>query len=113
MDTILFQQSQSIDELKNRLNCIEIGSFPDEMAGSGSGSGGSGSGSGGSGSGGSSQLILEQTKHSLLVDDEFVAGIVDNIMTIWLKSSNKLTQCKMKTRNCVNFFMPNKKQSMK
>jgi len=72
MDTILFQQSQSIDELKNRLNCIESGSLPDGLPNAGSGSG--------SGSGGS-QLVLEQTKHSLLVDDEFVSGIVDNIMT--------------------------------
>lgn len=72
MDTILFQQSQSIDELKNRLNCIESGSLPDGLPNTGSGSG--------SGSGGS-QLVLEQTKHSLLVDDEFVSGIVDNIMT--------------------------------
>lgn len=76
MDTILFQQSQSIDELKNRLNCIESGSLPDGLPNAGSGSGSnSGSGSGGS------QLVLEQTKHSLLVDDEFVSGIVDNIMT--------------------------------
>ena len=75
MDTILFQQSQSIDELKNRLNCIETGSLSDELAGSGSAS------ASGSGPGGSSQLILEQTKHSLLADDEFVSGIVDNIMT--------------------------------
>ena len=72
MDTILFQQSQTIDELKNRLNCIESGSLPDGLPNTGSGSG--------SGSGGS-QLVLEQTKHSLLVDDEFVSGIVDNIMT--------------------------------
>jgi hypothetical protein len=70
MDTILFQQSQTIDELKNRLNCIETGTIPSGIADSGS-----------SGSGSGSQLILEQTKHSLLTDDEFVSGIVDNIMT--------------------------------
>ena len=68
MDTILFQQSQTIDELKNRLNCIETGTTPTRVADFDSGSSGS-------------QLILEQTKHSLLVDDEFVSGIVDNIMT--------------------------------
>ena len=65
MDTILFQQSQSIDEIKNRLSCIETGSFPEDGGLSGSGSG----------------LNLEQTKNSLMVDDDFVAGIVDNIMT--------------------------------
>lgn len=70
MDTILFQQSQTIDELKNRLNCIETGTIPSGIADSGS-----------SGSASGSQLILEQTKHSLLIDDEFVSGIVDNIMT--------------------------------
>jgi type II secretory pathway pseudopilin PulG len=68
MDTILFQQSKTIDELKNRLNCIETGTTPTRVADFDSGSSGS-------------QLILEQTKHSLLVDDEFVSGIVDNIMT--------------------------------
>jgi hypothetical protein len=68
MYTILFQQSKTIDELKNRLNCIETGTTPTRVADFDSGSSGS-------------QLILEQTKHSLLVDDEFVSGIVDNIMT--------------------------------
>jgi hypothetical protein len=67
MDNILFQQSQSIDEMKNRLNCIEAGGLPDLSDGE-------------HGDGGSGHLVLEQTKHSLLVDDEFVSGIVDNIM---------------------------------
>ena len=62
--------------MKNRLNCIESGSLPDGEHGDG-GDGGSGSGSGFS----NSHLVLEQTKHSLLADDEFVSGIVDNIMT--------------------------------
>ena len=66
MDNILFQQSQSIDEMKNRLNCIESGSLPGLSDGPGESN---------------SQLGLEQTKHSLLLDDEFVSGIVDNIMT--------------------------------
>ena len=60
MDTMLFQQSQSIDEIKNRLNCIETGSLS-EMGVSG--------------------LDLEQIKPVLIADDEFVSGIVDNIMT--------------------------------
>lgn len=68
MDTILFQQSRTIDELKNRLNCIETGTTPTRVADFDSGSSGS-------------QHILEQTKRYLLVDDEFVSGIVDNIMT--------------------------------
>jgi hypothetical protein len=62
MDTMLFQQSQSIDDIKNRLNCIESGSL-------------SGSGLPESG------LGLEQIKPALMSDEEFVAGIVDNIMT--------------------------------
>ena len=62
MDTMLFQQSQSIDDIKNRLNCIESGSL-------------SGSGLPESGFG------LEQIKPALMSDEEFVAGIVDNIMT--------------------------------
>jgi hypothetical protein len=62
MDTMLFQQSQSIDDIKNRLNCIESGSL-------------SVSGLPDSGSG------LEQIKPALMADDEFVGGIVDNIMT--------------------------------
>ena len=62
MDTMLFQQSQSIDDIKNRLNCIESSSL-------------SGSGLPGSGSG------VEHIKPALMSDDEFVAGIVDNIMT--------------------------------
>jgi len=76
MDTILFQQSQTIDELKNRLNFIESGSFPDGLP-DGALEASSGAESGRIGS----HLVLEQTKHSLLTDDEFVSGIVDNIMT--------------------------------
>jgi hypothetical protein len=61
MDTMLFQQSQSIDDIKNRLNCIDSSSL---------------SGLPGSGLGG-----LDQIKPALMSDEEFVAGIVDNIMT--------------------------------
>jgi hypothetical protein len=67
MDNMLFQQSQSIDELKNRLNCIETGSFSE---------------SGESGLPGFSapELDLEQIKSELTSDTDFVSGIVDNIM---------------------------------
>jgi hypothetical protein len=67
MDSMLFQQSQSIDEIKNRLNCIETGSFSE--------SGLTGS------SGLTSGFDLEQLKPALMCDDGFVSGIVDNIMT--------------------------------
>ena len=60
MDTMLFQQSQSIDDIKNRLNCIESGSLPSSDGLS---------------------LSLEQIKPELMGDEEFVSGIVDNIMT--------------------------------
>jgi hypothetical protein len=71
MDTLLFQHGQSIDEIKNRLNCIETGSG----SGSGSGSGhGFASGDGSNEAGGVS-------KTELMSDPEFVNGIVDNIMT--------------------------------
>jgi hypothetical protein len=71
MDTMLFQQSQSIDDIKNRLNCIESGSFSE------------------SGLSGLSELPvlpvseldLEQIKPALMSDPDFVGGIVDNIMT--------------------------------
>jgi hypothetical protein len=70
MDTLLFQQSQSIDEIKNRLSCIETGSFSE-----------SGDLSGLSGlSGLSEPLDLEQIKYELTSDTEFVSGIVDNII---------------------------------
>ena len=65
MDTMLFQQNQSIDDIKNRLNFIESGSFsesglsPDLSPG----------------------LDLEQVKPALMADNDFVSGIVDNIMT--------------------------------
>ena len=68
MDNILFQQSQSIDEIKNRLNCIETGDLSDGVGHADSGHI-------------NSRLILDQTKLSLLADNEFVSGIVDNIMT--------------------------------
>jgi len=64
MDTILFQQSQSIDEIKNRLNCIE--------------------GVGSHGVGVDTVITLDDIdniKPALMNDSEFVNGIVDNIMT--------------------------------
>ena len=64
MDTMLFQQSQRIDDIKNRLNCIE--------SGSGLLSGFSGLSE--------SELDLEQIKPALMADTDFVSGIVDNIM---------------------------------
>ena len=68
MDTLLFQHGQSIDEIKNRLNCIEngVGDFStsnDGVPGSGSVS------------------VSVSTKSELMSDPEFVNGIVDNIMT--------------------------------
>ena len=64
MDTLLFQQSQSIDEIKNRLNCIESGS-PSVV-------------------GVNNNTItlddIENIKPALMSDPEFVGGIVDNIM---------------------------------
>lgn len=54
MDTLLFQQAQSIDEIKNRLNCIETGS-----------------------SCGDGVTPAENLKS----DPDFINGIVDNIMT--------------------------------
>ena len=65
MDTMLFQQSQSIDEIKNRLNCIETGFLSESGLSGLSGSG----------------LDLEQIKPALIDDDHFVSSIVDNIMT--------------------------------
>ena len=55
MDTLLFQQAQSIDEIKNRLNCIETGSS----------------------SCGDDVTHAENLKS----DPDFINGIVDNIMT--------------------------------
>ena len=66
MDTMLFQQSQSIDEIKNRLNHIEMGSLSE---------------SGLSGLSELSELDLDQIKPALMADDEFLVGIVDHIMT--------------------------------
>ena len=59
MDTLLFQHGQSIDEIKNRLNCIEngVGDFSP------------------------SNDMTPLSKPQLMSDPEFVNGIVDNIMT--------------------------------
>ena len=59
MDTLLFQHGQSIDEIKNRLNCIETGSGSEFVSGT----------------------VEEFSKSALMSDPEFVNGIVDNIMT--------------------------------
>ena len=64
MDTMLFQHSQTMDEMKNRLNCIESGALYEPGV-----------------SGAPSELNLEQIKPALMADNEFVCGIVDNIMT--------------------------------
>ena len=78
MDNMLFQQSQTMDEIKNRLNYIESGHFAESGAGSSAGSiAGSSAGAGSY----APQLDLEQIKHELVDDSEFVSGIVDNIMT--------------------------------
>ncbi len=71
MDNMLFQQNQTMDEIKNRLNCIESGYFAES---------GTGASSAGSGAGSHAQLDLEQIKHGLAHDSDFVSGIVDNIM---------------------------------
>lgn len=57
MDTLLFQQGQSIDEIKNRLNCIETGS--------------------------SDGAIIPSINNieNIKSDPEFINGIVDNIMS--------------------------------
>ena len=65
MDNMLFQQNQSIDELKNRLNCIENGSFSGESELPGFSS---------------PELDLEQIKSELTSDTEFISSIVDNII---------------------------------
>ena len=59
MDTLLFQHGQSIDEIKNRLNCIENGSGNFSI----------------------SNDVTSVSKQQLMSDPEFVNGIVDNIMT--------------------------------
>jgi len=64
MDTMLFQQSQTMDDIKNRLNCIESGSISESGLSSFS----------------ESELDLDQIKPALMADSEFVSGIVDNIM---------------------------------
>ena len=64
MDTLLFQQSQSIDEIKNRLNCIESGS-PSVV---------------GVNNDNITLDDIENIKPALMSDPEFVGGIVDNIM---------------------------------
>ena len=53
MDTLLFQQGQSIDEIKNRLNYIETGSSCGDV----------------------------NPAENLKSDPDFINGIVDNIMT--------------------------------
>ena len=70
MDTLLFQHGQSIDEIKNRLNCIEngVGDF-------------STSNDGAPVSGSDSVSVSVSIKSDLMSDPEFVNGIVDNIMT--------------------------------
>jgi hypothetical protein len=65
MDNLLFQQSQTIDEIKNRLNCIESGAL-NSLNGTGTGT---------------SNQVVEHIKPCLMSDPEFVGGIVDNIMT--------------------------------
>ena len=65
MDTMLFQQNQSIDDIKNRLNFIESGSFSESGLSLDLSPG----------------LDLEQVKPALMADNDFVSGIVDNIMT--------------------------------
>jgi hypothetical protein len=62
MDTLLFQHGQSIDEIKNRLNCIETGSGSEFVSGT-------------------NEVVEEFSKSALMSDPEFVNGIVDNIMT--------------------------------
>jgi len=66
----LFQHGQSIDEIKNRLNCIEngVGDF-------------STSNDGAPVSGSDSVSVSVSIKSDLMSDPEFVNGIVDNIMT--------------------------------
>ena len=54
-----------MDDIKNRLNCIESGSISESGLSSFS----------------ESELDLEQIKPALMADSEFVSGIVDNIMT--------------------------------
>jgi hypothetical protein len=63
MDTLLFQHGQSIDEIKNRLNCIEngVGDF--------------------SPSNDRTPISTDSIKPGLVSDPEFINGIVDNIMT--------------------------------
>ncbi len=76
MDTMLFQHSQTMDDIKNRLNCIESGAFSESGLSGLSGLPGL--------SGGlpeSSGLDLDQIKPALMSDNDFVSGIVDNIMT--------------------------------
>jgi len=54
-----------MDEIKNRLNCIESGSISESGLSNFS----------------ESELNLEQIKPALMADTDFVSGIVDNIMT--------------------------------
>jgi hypothetical protein len=70
MDTLLFQQSQSIDEIKNRLNCIESGSCDGISTSNGINTSNNGTSNGNS----------DSIKQALVSDPEFVNGIVDSIM---------------------------------
>lgn len=77
---MLFQQNQTMDEIKNRLNCIESGYFAESGAGASSAGASSAGVGAGAGAGSHAQLDLEQIKHGLAHDSDFVSGIVDNIM---------------------------------
>ncbi len=66
MDTLLFQHGQSIDEIKNRLNCIENGVDGNDNANANFNA---------------NFNSIESIKPGLLSDPDFVNGIVDNIMT--------------------------------
>jgi hypothetical protein len=66
MDTLLFQHGQSIDEIKNRLNCIENGVDGNDNANANLNA---------------NFNSIESIKPGLLSDPDFVNGIVDNIMT--------------------------------
>ena len=73
-----------MDEIKNRLNCIESGYFAESGTGAstdGTSTSASASTYSTGGAGSHSQLDLEQIKHELADDSDFVSGIVDNIMT--------------------------------
>ena len=68
MDTLLFQHGQSIDEIKNRLNCIENGVSGNVNVNANANAN-------------ANFNSIESIKPVLLSDPDFVNGIVDNIMT--------------------------------